>query len=46
MEFRPPHENQLYGFIDAGAAWNDGYSYADGLFASSSRGENAGWQGL
>jgi hemolysin activation/secretion protein len=26
---------QLYGFADAGAAWNDGYSYADGLALTS-----------
>jgi hemolysin activation/secretion protein len=26
---------QLYGFVDAGAAWNDGYSYADGLALTS-----------
>jgi len=29
---------QLYGFIDAGAAWNDGYSYADGLSLTSAGG--------
>ena len=26
---------QLYGFIDAGAAWNDGFSYTDGLSLTS-----------
>jgi len=26
---------QLYGFVDAGTAWNDGYSYADGLALTS-----------
>jgi hemolysin activation/secretion protein len=26
---------QLYGFIDAGTAWNDGYSYTDGLALTS-----------
>ena len=26
---------QLYGFVDAGAAWNDGFSYADGLALTS-----------
>ncbi len=26
---------QLYGFIDAGAAWNDGYNYTDGLALTS-----------
>ena len=26
---------QLYGFVDAGAAWNDGYSYTDGLSLTS-----------
>jgi hemolysin activation/secretion protein len=26
---------QLYGFADAGAAWNDGYSYTDGLSLTS-----------
>ena len=29
---------QLYGFIDAGAAWNDGYSYTDGLSLTSAGG--------
>jgi hemolysin activation/secretion protein len=29
---------QLYGFVDAGAAWNDGYSYADGLSLTSAGG--------
>ena len=26
---------QLYGFVDAGTAWNDGYSYTDGLSLTS-----------
>jgi hemolysin activation/secretion protein len=26
---------QLYGFVDAGAAWNDGFSYTDGLSLTS-----------
>jgi len=26
---------QLYSFVDAGAAWNDGFSYADGLALTS-----------
>ena len=26
---------QLYGFVDAGTAWNDGYSYTDGLALTS-----------
>ena len=26
---------QLYGFVDAGAAWNDGFSYNDGLALTS-----------
>ena len=26
---------QLYSFVDAGAAWNDGYSYTDGLSLTS-----------
>lgn len=26
---------QLYGFVDAGAAWNDGYSYTNGLALTS-----------
>ncbi|MDB5584796.1 MAG: ShlB/FhaC/HecB family hemolysin secretion/activation protein [Bradyrhizobium sp.] len=26
---------QLYGFVDAGTAWNDGYSYTDGLVLTS-----------
>jgi hemolysin activation/secretion protein len=26
---------QFYGFVDAGTAWNDGYSYADGLALTS-----------
>lgn len=26
---------QLYGFVDAGTAWNDGYNYTDGLALTS-----------
>jgi hemolysin activation/secretion protein len=26
---------QLYGFVEAGTAWNDGYSYTDGLALTS-----------
>ncbi len=26
---------QLYSFLDAGAAWNDGFSYSDGISLSS-----------
>jgi hemolysin activation/secretion protein len=26
---------QLYGFVDSGAAWNDGYSFSDGLSLTS-----------
>jgi hemolysin activation/secretion protein len=26
---------QLYGFVDSGAAWNDGYNFADGLSLTS-----------
>ena len=29
---------QLYGFVDAGAAWNDGFSYNDGLALTSAGG--------
>jgi hemolysin activation/secretion protein len=29
---------QLYGFVDAGAAWNDGYRLADGLALTSAGG--------
>ena len=29
---------QLYSFVDAGAAWNDGFSYNDGLALTSAGG--------
>ncbi len=35
LNFRYLSGYQLYGFVDAGAAWNDGYSYADGLSLTS-----------
>lgn len=35
LNFRYLTGYQLYGFIDAGAAWNDGYSYSDGLALTS-----------
>jgi hemolysin activation/secretion protein len=35
LNFRYLTGYQLYGFIDAGAAWNDGYSYRDGLALTS-----------
>jgi hemolysin activation/secretion protein len=35
LNFRYLTGYQLYGFADAGAAWNDGYGYADGLSLTS-----------
>ncbi len=35
LNFRYLTGYQLYGFVDAGAAWNDGFSYADGLALTS-----------
>jgi hemolysin activation/secretion protein len=35
MNFRYLTGYQLYGFIDAGTAWNDGYRYTDGLALTS-----------
>src|SRR5664279_1435936 len=35
LNFRYLTGYQLYGFIDAGAAWNDGYRYTDGLALTS-----------
>jgi hemolysin activation/secretion protein len=35
LSFRYLTGYQLYGFIDAGTAWNDGYSYTDGLALTS-----------
>ena len=35
MNFRYLTGYQLYGFVDAGAAWNDGFSYTDGLALTS-----------
>jgi hemolysin activation/secretion protein len=35
LNFRYLSGYQLYGFVDAGAAWNDGYSINDGLSLTS-----------
>jgi hemolysin activation/secretion protein len=35
LNFRYLTGYQLYGFVDAGAAWNDGFSYTDGLALTS-----------
>ena len=35
MNFRYLTGYQAYGFLDAGAAWNDGYRYTDGLALTS-----------
>jgi hemolysin activation/secretion protein len=35
LNFRYLTGYQLYSFVDAGAAWNDGFSYADGLSLTS-----------
>jgi len=35
LNFRYLTGYQIYGFIDAGAAWNDGFSYSDGLALTS-----------
>jgi hemolysin activation/secretion protein len=35
LNFRYLTGYQLYSFIDAGAVWNDGFSYADGLALTS-----------
>src|SRR5665213_1872994 len=35
LNFRYLTRYQLYGFVDAGAAWNDGFSYNDGLALTS-----------
>jgi hemolysin activation/secretion protein len=35
LNFRYLTGYQLYGFVDAGAAWNDGFSYNDGLALTS-----------
>jgi len=35
LNFRYLTGYQLYGFVDAGAAWNDRYSYTDGLALTS-----------
>jgi hemolysin activation/secretion protein len=35
LSFRYLTGYQLYGFADAGVAWNDGYSYTDGLALTS-----------
>ena len=47
LNFRYLTGYQLYGFVDAGAAWNDGYSYTDGLVAHLRRRRRAvfsGWR--
>ena len=36
---------QLYGFVDAGTAWNDGYSYTDGFALTSAGARRAGLPG-
>jgi hemolysin activation/secretion protein len=38
LNFRYLTGYQLYGFVDAGAAWNDGFSYNDGLALTSAGG--------
>ena len=38
LNFRYLTGYQLYGFVDAGTAWNDGYSYTDGLALTSAGG--------
>ncbi len=35
LNFRFLTGYQLYGFVEAGTAWNDGYSYTDGLALTS-----------
>jgi hemolysin activation/secretion protein len=35
LNFRYLSGYQLYSFVDAGAAWNDGFSYSDGLALTS-----------
>ena len=35
LTFRYLTGYQLYGFVDAGTAWNDGYSYTDGFALTS-----------
>jgi hemolysin activation/secretion protein len=38
LNFRYLSGYQLYSFVDAGAAWNDGFSYNDGLALTSAGG--------
>ena len=38
LNFRYLSGFQLYGFVDSGAAWNDGYSISDGLSLTSAGG--------
>jgi hemolysin activation/secretion protein len=38
LNFRYLTGYQLYGFVDAGAAWNDGFSLSDGLALTSAGG--------
>lgn len=35
LNFRYLSGYQLYGFVDSGVAWNDGYSFSDGLSLTS-----------
>jgi hemolysin activation/secretion protein len=35
LNFRYLTGYQIYGFVDAGVAWNDGFSYTDGIALSS-----------
>jgi len=35
LNFRYLTGYQIYGFVDAGVAWNDGFSYADGIALTS-----------
>jgi hemolysin activation/secretion protein len=43
LNFRYLSGYQLYSFIDAGAAWNDGFSYADGLAPPPARACGSSW---
>jgi hemolysin activation/secretion protein len=38
LDYRYLSGYQLYGFIDAGAVWNDGYNFGDGLSLTSAGG--------
>ena len=35
LNFRYLTGYQIYGFVDAGVAWNDGFSYTDGIALTS-----------